>query len=53
MASNGLRDAGYKYVVVDGGWRDTKLGANGELLSHPVRFPHGMKCWQITHIPKV
>lgn len=43
MASNGLREAGYNYVVVDGGWRDTKLGTNGELLSHPVRFPHGMK----------
>lgn len=43
MANDGLRDAGYKYVIVDGGWRDTKLGPNGELLSHPVRFPHGMK----------
>jgi hypothetical protein len=30
MVSIGLRDAGYRYVVVDGGWRDTKLGPNGE-----------------------
>lgn len=43
MVSTGLRDAGYNYVVVDGGWRDTKLGPNGELSSHPVRFPGGMK----------
>ncbi|WP_310391823.1 glycoside hydrolase family 27 protein [Hymenobacter sp.] len=43
MASTGLRDAGYTYVVVDGGWRDTKLGPNGELLAHPVKFPGGMK----------
>jgi len=43
MVEQGLRDAGYNYFVVDGGWRDTKLGPNGELLAHPVKFPHGMK----------
>jgi|CXWL01.1.fsa_nt_gi alpha-galactosidase len=43
MASSGLRDAGYNYVVVDGGWRATELGPNGELLAHPVKFPGGMK----------
>jgi hypothetical protein len=30
MVSTGLRDAGYRYVVVDGGWRDTKLGPKGK-----------------------
>jgi len=43
MVNEGLRDAGYKYVVVDGGWRDTKLGPNGELLAHPDKFPNGIK----------
>jgi alpha-galactosidase len=43
MVAQGLRDAGYTYVVVDGGWRDTKLGPNGELLPHPVKFPGGVK----------
>jgi len=43
MAASGLRDAGYIYVVIDGGWRDTKLGPNGELLPHPERFPRGIK----------
>lgn len=43
MAALGLRDAGYDTVVVDGGWRDTKLGPGGELLPHPVKFPGGMK----------
>jgi alpha-galactosidase len=43
MVTSGLRDAGYVYVVVDGGWRDTKLGPNGELLAHPTKFPAGMK----------
>jgi alpha-galactosidase len=43
MAAQGLRDAGYTYAIVDGGWRDTKLGPQGELLPHPTRFPRGMK----------
>lgn len=43
MVAEGLKDAGYSYFVIDGGWRDTKLGPNGELLAHPVKFPHGMK----------
>ena len=43
MVASGLRDAGYVYVVVDGGWRDTKLNAKGELVSHPIKFPGGMK----------
>ncbi|WP_294081609.1 glycoside hydrolase family 27 protein [Proteiniphilum sp. UBA5384] len=43
MVSTGLRDAGYRYMVIDGGWRDTKLGPNGELLCHPVKFPNGIK----------
>jgi alpha-galactosidase len=41
--NEGLQKAGYNYVVVDGGWRDTKLGSKGELLPHPDKFPHGMK----------
>lgn len=43
MAASGLRDAGYQYVVVDGGWRDTVLGPNGELLVDKKKFPSGMK----------
>ncbi len=43
IVKQGLKDAGYTYVVVDGGWRDTKLGFNGELLPNPDKFPHGMK----------
>ncbi|SNZ01761.1 glycoside hydrolase family 27 protein [Flagellimonas pacifica] len=40
---SGLKTAGYEYVVIDGGWRDTKLGENGALLAHPVKFPNGIK----------
>jgi len=43
MATNGLREVGYTYVVVDGGWRDSQLGPGGELLAHPQKFPHGIK----------
>lgn len=43
IVDQGLLAAGYKYFVIDGGWRDTKLGPNGELLAHPGKFPHGMK----------
>ena len=43
MAGTGLKDAGYNYVIVDGGWRDVKLDSSGRLLSNPDKFPHGMK----------
>jgi alpha-galactosidase len=43
MVSTGLRDAGYRYVVIDGGWRDTALAPDGRLVPHPVKFPHGIK----------
>tara|TARA_R110002050_G_scaffold166886_1_gene297447 strand:+ start:6874 stop:8103 length:1230 start_codon:yes stop_codon:yes gene_type:complete len=43
IVDQGLLEAGYNYFVVDGGWRDNKLGANGELLAHPIKFPSGMK----------
>lgn len=43
MVKEGLKEAGYKYVVVDGGWRDTKLSPKGELLPNPQRFPGGIK----------
>lgn len=43
IVAEGLKDAGYKYIIIDGGWRDTKLGNNGELLPHPTKFPGGIK----------
>jgi alpha-galactosidase len=42
MASSGMRDAGYQFVVVDDCWhgpRDT----NGFITADPERFPSGMK----------
>lgn len=43
MATSGLKEAGYEYVVIDGGWRNKDLGPDNELLPDPDRFPHGIK----------
>lgn len=42
LASSGLRDAGYEYVVVDDCWQDHQRGPDGALRSHPDRFPSGI-----------
>jgi alpha-galactosidase len=43
MASNGLRDAGYKVIWIDGNWAaPTPRNAAGELVADPARFPSGM-----------
>jgi alpha-galactosidase len=43
IVNNGLRDLGYKYVVVDDCWFDPNRDAQGNLQAHPQRFPSGMK----------
>ncbi len=43
MADKGLQEAGYEYVVIDGGWRDKELGPDGQLRPNPEKFPHGIK----------
>lgn len=42
LVRSGMRDAGYRYVVVDDCWQASTRAANGSLLADPVRFPHGM-----------
>lgn len=42
MVSTGMRDAGYRYIIIDDYWvggRDTR----NRMFPDPVRFPHGMK----------
>src|SRR3954462_15848469 len=43
MVDRGLRDVGYRYVVVDDGW-STKTGRNrdADLVPDPERFPRGI-----------
>ncbi len=42
MASNGLRDAGYRYVNIDDGFFHGR-DESGKLRVNPVRFPRGLK----------
>lgn len=43
IVSTGLRDLGYKYVVVDDCWFNPNRDAQGNLQGDPQRFPSGMK----------
>ena len=42
MVSSGMRDAGYRYVVIDDCWQVSR-DANGIIVPDPTRFPSGMK----------
>lgn len=42
LVSTGLRDAGYRYVVIDDCWSATARDAQGRLVADPDRFPSGM-----------
>jgi hypothetical protein len=43
MVSTGMKDAGYEYINLDDGWMAEKRDANGNLQSHPAKFPGGIK----------
>ena len=38
LAKSGMKDAGYQYVVIDGGW-EGQHDSNGVFHSHPQKFP--------------
>ena len=40
---DGLKDAGYEYLVIDDGWMAKERDKNGNLLADPEKFPNGMK----------
>lgn len=42
MVSSGMKAAGYEYINIDDGYFGGR-DAGGNILSHPDRFPHGMK----------
>ena len=43
MVSEGYRDAGYEYLVIDDCWSEMERGADGRLVPDHVKFPNGMK----------
>jgi alpha-galactosidase len=42
MATNGMRDAGYQYVIIDDCWQVGR-DADGNIIADPQRFPSGIK----------
>ena len=43
MAKNGMRDAGYNYIVLDDCWSLKERDAAGNLVPDPAKFPNGLK----------
>ena len=43
LASTGLRDLGYRWVVIDDCWTLHQRSASGDLVPDPERFPDGIK----------
>ncbi len=43
MVKNGMRDAGYVYIVIDDCWSLHERDAAGNLVPDPQKFPSGMK----------
>src|SRR5689334_12869853 len=43
LVANGMRDAGYRYVVVDDCWFNPNRDSAGNLQGDPTRFPSGMR----------
>jgi alpha-galactosidase len=42
MATNGMKDAGYEYIVIDDCWQVSR-DENGNIVADKNRFPHGIK----------
>jgi alpha-galactosidase len=43
IVANGMRDLGYRYVVVDDCWFNPNRDGSGNLQGDPSRFPSGMR----------
>ncbi|MGN1422531.1 MAG: glycoside hydrolase family 27 protein, partial [Oscillospiraceae bacterium] len=43
IVENGLKDAGYEYVVIDDCWSEKQRDENGRLVPDHLKFPNGMK----------
>ena len=43
MVASGLRDAGWRYVNMDGGWASYRDKQTGHLVPDPYQFPNGIK----------
>ena len=42
MVKSGMKDAGYKYIVIDDCWQVNR-DENGDIVADPIRFPQGIR----------
>lgn len=42
LVHRGLKECGYRYINIDDGYFGGR-NSNGRLVTHPLRFPHGLK----------
>jgi len=42
MVASGMRDAGYRYVVIDDGWMAPERDRDGNFVADPAKFPSGI-----------
>jgi len=46
---SGMQKAGYRFIVIDDGWRPRSATRQGNLVPDPTRFPHGNEShWRLT-----
>jgi alpha-galactosidase len=43
MVASGMRDAGYRYVVIDDGWMAPERDSHGDFVADPEKFPSGIR----------
>jgi alpha-galactosidase len=43
LIESGMRDAGYRYVVIDDAWHESVRDDDGELVENRWAFPHGLR----------
>jgi alpha-galactosidase len=43
LGESGMRDAGYRYVVIDDAWHESVRSDDGDLAENRWAFPHGLK----------
>jgi alpha-galactosidase len=43
MVVDGMKAAGYTYLILDDAWLAHHRNSKGQLIANPKRFPHGMK----------
>jgi alpha-galactosidase len=43
LIESGMRDAGYRYVVIDDAWHESVRNEDGDLTENRWAFPHGMR----------